>query len=122
MVTKNDPRHQLRQKIVSDLFAWNFHPQPVSSEAQEVVDALPNIDKIIESCAPEFPKDKINHLDLAILRLAVYELTIKKTEPLKVIIDEAVELAKEFGGESSPAFVNGVLGAVVKNYVEPERA
>ena len=49
-------------------------------------------------------------MDLAILRLAVYELQIGKTAPKNVIIDEAIELAKEFGGESSPSFVNGALG------------
>ena len=70
------------------------------------------IDKKIESAAPEFSIDKINKTDLAILRLAVYELLIEKTQPTKVIIDEAIELAKEYGGDSSPAFINGALGNI----------
>jgi len=60
-----------------------------------------------------WPVDKLNKIDLAILRLAIYELERKKTPP-KVIIDEAVELAKEFGGENSPSFINGVLGTIYK--------
>ena len=50
---------------------------------------------------------------MAILRLAVYELLIEKKEPPKVIVDEAIELAKEYGGDSSPAFINGALGKVI---------
>jgi N utilization substance protein B len=68
------------------------------------------IDKTIEKSAPEFPIDKINRTDLAILRLAVYELLIEKKEPAKVIIDEAVELAKEYGGETSPSVYKRGLG------------
>ena len=55
--------------------------------------------------------EKINKTDLAILRLAIYEIHYDKDVPAKVAIDEAVELAKEFGAEKSPGFVNGVLGA-----------
>ncbi len=72
------------------------------------------IDKEITSSAPEWPLERINKIDLAILRLAVYELLIQKKEPPKVIIDEAVELAKEFGSENSAAFINGVLGNILK--------
>jgi N utilization substance protein B len=56
----------------------------------------------------------LNKIDLAILRLAVFELIIENSQPPKVIIDEAVELAKEFGSESSSKFVNGVLGTILK--------
>ena len=63
--------------------------------------------------APEYPVDKINRIDLAILRLASYELMVEQKEPKNVIIDEAVELAKEYGNESSPGFVNGVLGKII---------
>ena len=52
---------------------------------------------------------------MAILRLAVYELLIEKTEPANVIIDEAIELAKEFANDTSPAFINGALGNILKN-------
>ena len=60
-----------------------------------------------------WPVDKLNKIDLAILRLAIYELENLEVPP-KVVIDEAVELAKEFGSENSPSFVNGVLGTIYK--------
>ncbi|MBI5356881.1 transcription antitermination protein NusB [Candidatus Collierbacteria bacterium] len=56
---------------------------------------------------------RINKVDKAVLTVAIWELAIEKKTPPKVIIDEAVELAKEFGSESSPGFVNGVLGAIL---------
>ena len=56
---------------------------------------------------------RINKIDLAVLRLAAYELLIEQKEPQNVIIDEAVELAKEFGNNTSPSFVNGVLGHIL---------
>lgn len=109
-----DPRHKKRQKLVEDLFKIDFHKQRVLPETKEILSHITLIDKTIEKSAPEFPIDKINKTDLAILRLAVYELLIEKKEPSKVIIDEAVELAKEYGGETSPSFINGVLGNIIK--------
>lgn len=79
-------------------------------------ESLPKIDPLIETAAPEWPLPKLNPIDLAILRLATFELLIDKKAPLKVIIDEAIELAKEFGSSGSPAFINGALGKIVKNY------
>lgn len=64
--------------------------------------------------APKWPIEKINRIDLAILRLAVWELFYKRKTPPKVAIDEAIELAKEFGAENSPSFINGVLGTIFK--------
>ncbi len=113
MKTPLDPRHMNRQKLVQELFKIDFHDQPTSPKAKEIVDKQEIINTIIEHAAPEFPIDKINRVDLAILRLAIYELAIEKKEPPKVIIDEAVELAKEFGGETSPAFINGALGNII---------
>ena len=115
MKTANDPRHIKRQHLVQELFKTDFYTQPVTSDAQEIVAHLSELDEKIKSAAPEFPLEGINKVDLAILRLAVYELLIKKKEPTNVIIDEAVELAKEFGGQSSPAFVNGALGNIVSH-------
>lgn len=116
MKTLTDPRHQKRRKIVQELFALSFRSQTVhQSLTRQVISDLAEIDKIISKSAPAFPLDKIGKIDLAILRLAVFEL-LKHTAPPKVIIDEAVELAKEFGGETSFSFVNGVLGTVFKNY------
>jgi N utilization substance protein B len=80
-----------------------------------VAKSLAKIDNIITKDAPEWPITQINKIDLAILRLAVWELVIKAKEPPKVIIDEAIELAKTFGSENSPSFINGVLGTVYKN-------
>lgn len=110
MKTPLDPRHKKRQKTVEGLFKVDFHKQPANNYAKAIMLKKKLIDKKIEAAAPEFSIDKINRVDLAILRLAVYELLIEKTQPTKVIIDEAVELAKEYGGDSSPAFVNGALG------------
>ena len=78
----------------------------------QISQSISKIDKFISSSAPQFPIDKIAKLDVAILRLAVYELLIEKRQPAKVIIDEAIEIAKEYGGDSSPGFVNGVLGTI----------
>ena len=108
-----DPRHKRRQKLVEELFALEFHQQKVSDAANSVLAQKQVIDEIIEKSAKEFPIDKINKVDLAILRLAVFELLLEKKQPPKVVIDEAIELAKEFGGETSPAFINGALGNIL---------
>ncbi|OGH07949.1 MAG: transcription antitermination factor NusB [Candidatus Levybacteria bacterium RBG_16_35_11] len=109
-----DPRHKKRQVLVEDLFRFEFHKkQRISQDARKILDKKEQVDSFIEKAAPEFPIEKINKVDLAILRLAIFELLIEKREPPKVIIDEAVELAKEYGGETSPAFVNGALGNIV---------
>jgi transcription antitermination protein NusB len=112
MKTPNDPRHIKRQHLVQELFKKDFYDQKVDAEAKNIFDNMQQIDEIITKAAPEYPIEKINRVDLAILRLAVYELTIDKKEPRNVIIDEAVELAKEFGGEKSPSFINGALGNI----------
>jgi N utilization substance protein B len=109
-----DPRHKKRQKVVEDLFKLTFHKQPIGIQAKRVIENLDFIDKKINNVAPEFPIEKINKVDLAILRLSVFELLIDKTQPQKVIIDEAIELAKEYGGEKSPQFINGALGKLIK--------
>jgi transcription antitermination protein NusB len=114
MKTAIDPRHQRRAEIVQQLFAASFH----DTEEKLIADVWSKRDQIdiyIQKAAPEWPINKLNPMDLAILRLAVYELVIDRKEPYKVIIDEAIELAKEFGGENSPAFVNGSLGAIIKS-------
>jgi N utilization substance protein B len=79
------------------------------------------IDPIIEKCAPEWPLEQITIVDRNILRLGIFELMFGKYEevPPKVAINEAIELAKAFGGESSGRFVNGVLGTVYREMGEP---
>jgi len=112
MKTPLDPRHKKRQKIVESLFKYDFHKQIVNDSTKKILSRLKYVDKQIEAAAPEFSIDKINRIDLAILRLAVYELLVEKTQPVKVILDEAIELAKEYGGDSSPSFINGALGKI----------
>jgi N utilization substance protein B len=81
-----------------------------------VVKHLPKIDEIIQKAAPEWPLDQITIVDRNILRIGLFELLFgnKEEVPPKVAINEAIELAKSFGGESSGKFVNGVLGTVYK--------
>lgn len=95
------------------LFAFSFDTRQVTADIQPIMPALPDIDERIRVAAPEWPIDKIAKIDLAVLRLAVFELTIEKKEPPKVVIDEAIELAKEFGNDHSWQFVNGVLGTIL---------
>ena len=114
MKTAHDPRHQIRRDTVKDLFAESFTVQKNSQNLTKVVHAKrEEIDSAISQAATEWPIDKLNKMDLAILRLSVYELLHTDTPP-RVIIDEAVELAKEYGSETSPSFVNGVLGTIYK--------
>jgi N utilization substance protein B len=77
------------------------------SDRQEKLDAL------IGHYAPEWPVDQIAIIDRNILRLSIYEILMREDTPVKVAINEAVELAKEFGSDSSGRFVNGVLGSLV---------
>lgn len=114
MKKRTDPRHIKRAHIMKDLFTWDFQNQTSSLEAQEILDHLTEIDQTIQSAATDRPIKQINKIDLSILRLAVFEVIIKKDVPIKVVIDEAVELAKEYGGDSSASFVNGVLGKIVE--------
>lgn len=93
---------------------------------EDVVDGVhanvAKIDAVIAPAAPEWPVDQIAKIDKIILRIGVYELIIKRDVPPKVAINEAVELAKTFGGENSSKFVNGVLGTIYRNsdFYEPE--
>jgi transcription antitermination factor NusB len=116
MKSARDPRHLRRQRVVQDLFAHTFLAQDTQEPlTQDVIKLFPDIDIRIKKSAPAWPIDKINRIDLAILRFATYELTHTET-PAKVVIDEAIEIAKEFGGDTSPSFINGVLGSIVKYY------
>jgi N utilization substance protein B len=135
MKNKTDPRHSARKLALSSIFCWLFSEtnddeclvlsQDLLNE--EIADAeitawiiegvkknKDEIDRIIQESAPEWPLDKISKVDLVILRIAVYELLFSSETPEKVAIDEAVELAKEFGNDTSAKFVNGVLGTVVE--------
>ncbi len=86
-----------------------------------VLDRQNDLDLIIEKAAPDWPLNKIALVDKTILRIGLYELLFgdRKNVPAKVAINEAIELAKSFGGETSGKFVNGVLGSVYKELGEP---
>lgn len=131
---------------MQSLFEWDFHGKDENA-LQEIVarnkkefgpgldeeygfidrlvkgtiENLPKIDRIIEKAAPEWPIEQITSVDRAVLRLGLYELLFGSREevPPKVAINESIELAKSFGGESSGKFVNGVLGTVYREMGEP---
>ncbi|MDQ5951582.1 MAG: transcription antitermination protein NusB [Patescibacteria group bacterium] len=114
-----DPRHQRRVELLQDLFACTFTQHNLelclSTREGTLADILKNIgelDLLIQQVAPERPLADINKVDLAILRLIVFESKHTKT-PKKVLIDEGIELAKEFGSENSSRFVNGALAKLL---------
>ena len=72
------------------------------------------IDRIISRLAPSWPASQLSVVDRSLLRLAIYEMVLEKSSPPKVVINETVELAKLYGSDSSPKFVNGVLGSVME--------
>lgn len=129
-----DKRHQRRVKLMQLLFAHTFSDldldyadlEMLSDEERQLLEAMktevPDIDAEIAEHAPERPLSEINKVDLAVMRLISFEGRHKNT-PKKVLIDEAVELAKEFGTDSSPKFVNGVLAKILfKDTNEEETA
>lgn len=119
MKTAQDPRHLKRIALIKQLYTFSFNDKlSKTRDFRNILPHLPSIDKLIESCASEWPIDKIAKVDLAILRLAVYELIIAKETPFKVIIDEAVEIAKEYGNPTSSSFINGVLGSIIKRNLD----
>jgi N utilization substance protein B len=80
--------------------------------------AKKELDDVIAECAPEWPVDELAIIDRSILRLALWELLASEDTPLKVVINEAVELAKRYGSSSAPRFVNGVLGTIANRKQE----
>jgi N utilization substance protein B len=76
------------------------------------VSAKTDLDNVIAESAPEWPVAELAIIDRSVLRLALWELLVSENTPLKVIINEAVELAKRYGSSSAPRFVNGVLGTI----------
>lgn len=138
-------RHLSRSIVLQSLFEWDLNNlnsektqeslarnieefAPHKSDApfmEKLLDGVlqkqPELDMVITKAAPEWPLDRIAPVDRNILRLGLYELLFadRKEVPAKVAINEAIELAKQFGGENSSRFVNGVLGAVYKEIGEP---
>ncbi len=138
-------RHLQRSVAMQILFEWDFQGRKdenieeiITHNVAEfapgmencdftkslIIGALKNrasIDSLIEKCAPEWPLDQVTIIDRNILRLGIFELMYGKYEevPPKVAINEAIELAKAFGGDSSARFVNGVLGTIYREMGEP---
>lgn len=117
----SDHRHQKRIKIMQDLFACTFsddnrarclEEKDPESTVYRILQTVDDIDARLQKVAPERPLSEINQVDLAIMRTIVFESDSKET-PKKVLINEAVEMAKEFGSESSSRFVNGVLATLL---------
>ncbi|OGF24826.1 transcription antitermination factor NusB [Candidatus Falkowbacteria bacterium RIFOXYB2_FULL_34_18] len=110
------------ETIIENIFK-NFAPQFddhgfVENLIKGIVDNLSEIDRYITKYATEWPLDQITIVDRSVLRIGVYELVFDQDIPAKVAINEAIEVAKAFGSESSGRFVNGVLGAIYKKMVE----
>lgn len=134
-------RHLARTIAMQTLYQWDFNGRPTEKVEEilafcrkefasdfedggfikELVDGvLKNIDAldaVITKFAPEWPVDTITVIDRNVMRIGIYELLHSETVPSKVAINEAIELAKGFGGEASGRFVNGVLGAIFKDMV-----
>ncbi len=139
-------RHLARSIALQSLYEWDFaekekkdHKEIIEKNMEEfakevkgkdfiytlvegVISNIDELNKIISAAAPEWPLDKITAIDRNVLRIGLYELIYgdKEEVPPKVAINEAIELAKSFGGSSSGRFVNGVLGTVYKEIEKEE--
>ncbi|PJA47313.1 transcription antitermination factor NusB [Candidatus Uhrbacteria bacterium CG_4_9_14_3_um_filter_36_7] len=132
-------RHLARTIVMQSLYQWDFLSQP-SSQIKDIISFNRNefapefddggyieqtldgilthqseIDKIIIEFAPEWPLESMTMIDRNVLRVGVYELLYAEKIPSKVAINEAIELAKTFGGDASGRFINGILGAIYKH-------
>ena len=94
------------------------HTSFMKELVEGVLELTPQLDEYIAGCAPEWPVDQIAVLDRNILRMALWEIAVSDETPLKVAINEAVELAQRVGSDSSPRFINGVLGTLAKRSSE----
>ena len=90
-----------------------FDMEYVQRRVEDVIAKIPEIDAVIDSKAEKWKTDRINYVDLTILRLAYYEIKYDDNIPMAVAINEAVELAKIYGGDESSSFVNGVLAKLL---------
>ena len=101
-------------------------PDDLSDFARQIIfGVLPLttiLDQIIAKYAPEWPLDQIAAIDRNILRMALWEFAVSHDTPIKVAINEAVELAKQYGSDSAPRFINGVLGALADHQHEIQQA
>jgi transcription antitermination protein NusB len=109
--TDHAPADVLRQRLESDSFLTETLLL-TTRLVQGVLSYKGQLDVLIHRYAPEWPLDQIAVVDRNILRIAIYELAVEDSIPVKVAINEAIELAKTFGTESTPRFINGVLGTL----------
>ncbi len=107
---------QHRLEETSDLAAR--HSRFASRIVQNVTERSARLDELLARYAPEWPIEDVAPIDRNILRIALWEIAVYDGTPLKVAINEAVELAKTYGSDSSPRFVNGVLGSIAKHVEE----
>ena len=87
----------------------------VSERVYDILSKLNEIDSDIEEASESWTVSRMSKIDLSIMRLAYYEMRFDESVPLQVAINEAVEIAKLYGGDNSPSFINGVLGKLAKN-------
>lgn len=138
-------RHLIRTVLLQALYEWDFYgrktdltkiiernleefapgidePEFAWKIAKGLIDHLDSIDALIIKAAPEWPLERIAIVDRNILRIGLYELLYadKNEVPPKVAINEAIEMAKNFGGNNSSKFINGVLGTIYKGIAEKE--
>jgi len=110
----------------ADIYKLRLEDNPLSDDLSEfarriIFGVLPltaTLDEIIAKYAPEWPLDQIAAIDRNILRMALWEFAVYHDTPIKVAINEAVELAKQYGSDSAPRFINGVLGALADHQSE----
>lgn len=84
----------------------------ITEKYKKIVEKIPEIDEMLNASAKGWKTSRMGRVDLTILRLAVYEMKFDEDIPEKIAINEAVELSKKFGGDESPAFINGVLAKI----------
>jgi N utilization substance protein B len=110
--TVGHPTEQTIARLLDDMAVSADTATFARSLVEGVLESKERVDHLIEETAPAWPLDQIAAIDRNILRLAIYEIVVDNKVPMRAAINEAVELAKEFGGETSPKFINGVLGSV----------
>lgn len=122
-----DIRHLRRLAIIKEIFASLFLDEinAENFENEEVVEILSKkaeLDEIISKIASKYSGEKLAKIDASVLYLSIWELIFdSKKTPYKVVINEAVEIAKELGSETSSGFVNAVLGKVYENYLQNDK-
>ena len=110
----------------ADVFRSRLEETPLADELAEfarqiIFGVLPishELDQLIAKYAPEWPLDQIAAIDRNLLRMALWEFAVYHETPIKVAINEAVELAKQYGSDSAPRFINGVLGSLAEHQHE----